>query len=546
MAFQNLVWSGFGAAGPGSAHAPHVCNYEGSPHLCYFQGVQMLGYGWGHGVIMDNSYRFVRSVEAAGHQAATDEHEFLVLPDGKSALVTVYERKQYDLCDYGIKHGLGFIQEGVFQEVDIESGKLLFEWKSLDHIPPSESFVLPGTTEISGDGYTRDSPWDYFHINSIDKNKDGDYLISARHVSGVYKISGKDGSVLWRLGGLHSSFNQDFNFSSQHDARFLSDNDTHTVISVFDNASNGFNYTKDFSEGMTISIDHATKEATCLQTFNAPDPNGGIMAKSQGNMQVLPNGNAMVGWGNNAFFTEFTSDGTAIWHAWIATTGTMVYRFQKFNWTGMPNTVPALYTYSQHGKDLVFYMSWNGATEIRSWGLYTSHNKEGPYQFAESIPKDGFETAYRYHTFYEWSYVEALDAGGVRLCKSEPEKTYIPGPDIMPFCNDYACADAAEFPEEEPQIEEATQGGEELEQKLETQRSIKHLGLIVLDVFGGIVIGLGLALYCGGKVLRRKLWVWYQDIQKAIGEYRDGGLGKYGLRKWDYRRLGSGGTIPSS
>ena len=269
-------------------------------------------------------------------------------------------------------------------------------------------------------------------------------------------------------------------------------------------------------------------------------------------MQVLPNGNAMVGWGNNAFFSEFTPDGTAIWHAWIAMEGTMVYRFQKFNWTGLPNNLPALYTYSLHGKDLVFYMSWNGATEVHSWGLYTSHKKEGPFQFAESIPKNGFETSYKYHTFYEWSYVEALDAGGVRLCISEPENTYVPDADMIPFCNEYACAEAAEVQEEEPPeveeeevLEEEVLEEEVLEQIVETPRSSKHLGLLVLDVLGGLAIGLGLALYCGGRALRRKLWVWYQDIQKAIGEFGDRGLGEYAIRRWDYRRLGSGGTIPS-
>ena len=100
-----------------------------------------------------------------------------------------------------------------------------------------------------------------------------------------------------------------------------------------------------------------------------------------------------------------------------------------------------------------------------------------------------------------------------------------------------------EVKEEEVKEEEVKE--EVLEQIVETPQSSKHLGLLVLDVFGGIVIGLGLALYCGGKALRRKLWVWYQDIQKAIGEFGDRGLGKYAIRRWDYRRLGSGGTIPS-
>ena len=82
----------------------------------------MLGYGKGHGVIMDNHYQVVKTIDPAGPSMTVDLHEFNLTPDGKSALMTIYHPMAYDLHSYGIRDGMGWIQEGRFQEVDVESG----------------------------------------------------------------------------------------------------------------------------------------------------------------------------------------------------------------------------------------------------------------------------------------------------------------------------------------------------------------------------------------------------------------------------------------
>lgn len=51
------------------------------------------------------------------------------------------------------------------------------------------------------------------HGNSIEKLPDGDYLLSGRRTYAVYKISHKDGSIVWRLGGKKSDFKIDGHFS---------------------------------------------------------------------------------------------------------------------------------------------------------------------------------------------------------------------------------------------------------------------------------------------------------------------------------------------
>ncbi|KAL1967473.1 hypothetical protein VTN77DRAFT_3258 [Rasamsonia byssochlamydoides] len=443
----NLVWTGWGQSGPGNAHALHVCDYKGSPHLCFFQGNQQLGYCRGHGIIMDNRYRIVRSVQAGGGMAASDMHEFRLLNGGKTALMTIYQQRQFDMSRWNIRTGMAWIMESIFQEVDVETSEVLFEWRSLDHVDPTVSYTHPASTDTSGDGLSPHSPWDYFHINSVDKNADGDYLISSRHTCAIYKISGKDGSVIWRLGGANPSFrNINFSFSQQHDARWLSENQTHTVLSLFNNGFNGFNKTHDYSSGMMIVIDHVDKTATQIREY-AP-PGRMMLSSSQGNLQVLPNNNAFIGWGNNAFISEYDGNGELVLWGYLALQGTMNYRAQKFYWDGNPTDSPALWAYSRGltaDSPTMLYASWNGATRVKSWRFYGSMQQQGPFEVLAVVDKRGFETEYAHGNFSAWCYVEALDGDGKVLGRSTTRMTFVPSPELSSYCADTFCENAPAY-----------------------------------------------------------------------------------------------------
>lgn len=446
--YGELVWSGAGSSGPKTAHNPHVCQYAGRDHLCYFQGEQHQGFARGHGVIMDRQYRIVKTVESSGAGASSDMHEFRIAPysDGKRALMTVYQPRQYDLTTnprFNTERGMGWIVEGVFQEVDIASGEVVFEWRSLDHVDPGESWTMPGTTDTSGDGLHELSPWDYFHLNSIDKNEEGDYLLSARHVSAIYKVSGKDGSIVWQLGGANPSFEQEnFVFSYQHDAKWISENETHTVFSFYDNASNTFNNTNKFSHGWIISIDHQAKKATMIKEWGAPESEGGLLSGSQGSLQLLPGGGCHIGWGEHSYFSEHTEDGEATMYGVLATrpSNVMIYRSTKWNWTAQPLTKPALWTYSRTGKGkMVFYVSWNGATEVKAWKFLTGKSSSGPWKLAQKKDKKGFETVLHMDEYHEWAYAQALDANGDVLEESVIARTFVPSKGLQQYCGDDDC-----------------------------------------------------------------------------------------------------------
>lgn len=456
----------------------------------------MTGWGHGHGVIMDKHYRVVKSVEPASYQSSSDMHEFRLINDGKSALVTQYLRSVHDLCPYDLCDGLGYINQGAFQEIDVETGDKLFEWRSIDHVGLDESYVLPGTTEISGSGEQPGSPWDYFHINSIDKNEAGDYLISARHVSALYKISGKDGHVIWRLNGAKSDYYLDgFRFSFQHDARWISDNEDETVVSIFDNGSNGFNQTQPHSTLQIIRLNHRTKVATADLNLDPPFIDGyAHISKSQGNFQRLENGNIVAGWGNDAFWTEYSGDDHEIvFYGLLGVRNVMNYRVHKFNnWVGLPLTKPAMWTYSKSGMDdgsMSLYVSWNGATEVRDWRFWGSKSKDGPWETIVTAPKNGFETIQQHDRTYLYTYAEALDSQQKILGTSEVQRTYVPESRLREYCDDLACRF---MPTGQQRDKERKKKEKEQRQKEEKEASarnkFKHEAIIFGSSFGALTV----------------------------------------------------------
>ena len=377
--------------------------------------------------------------------SSSDMHEFRPINGGKTALMTIYQPRQYDMTKWNVRTGIGWIMDSLFQEVDVESGEVLFQWSPLDHVDPSLGFTLPASTDTSGSALSPYSPWDFFHINSIDKNEDGDYLISSRHTCAIYKLSGKNGSVIWRLHGADPSFrNINFSFSQQHDARWISENSTHTVLSLFNNGYNGFNQTHAYSSGMIIVIDHVEKTATKIQEYIPPN---NVLSSSQGNLQILPNGNVFIGWGNKGFVSEYAEDGELLLWGYFSQDVAMNYRVQKFDWDADPTDVPALWTYSRAIGDSLtsLYVSWNGATKVKMWRFFGSRKQEGPFREIGTTNKTGFETSYSAANFHRWCYVEALNVNGEVLARSATKFTFIPSPELSEYCEDTFCAHAEAY-----------------------------------------------------------------------------------------------------
>jgi hypothetical protein len=376
--------------------------YQGRPVLTWWEGKVVAGHGAGEYVIFDGSYREIARVRA-GNGYRGDLHEFLITPQ-ETALLVAYAARQTDLSPIGgAKDGMAW--EGIVQEVDIESGQVIFEWRSLDHGGIEESYI-----ELPEDP---DFVYDYFHINSIDVDYDGNLLVSARNTCSVYKVERKSGEVSWRLGGKKSDFEmgQGTRFAFQHDARHQRDG----TITIFDNGAHPKVHEE--SRGIVVELDEQKMSAKLVREYTSPKTR---LSTSQGNMQLLPNSNVLIGWGSGPFVSEFSYEGELLFEARFPPEGES-YRAFRFPWSGHPTDEPAV-TVEQGPEDkLKLYASWNGATEVDAWEVLAGPHP-GRLEPVGSVPRDGFETAMLVQTFDPYVAVRAKDRLDQPLGTSTPVK----------------------------------------------------------------------------------------------------------------------------
>jgi hypothetical protein len=377
-----------------------VQTYKGERVLTWWEGVH-TGYGQGEYVIFDHSYRQIARFRAAnGYEG--DHHEFLITPQD-TALITIYTKVPMDLSGVGGPVD-GLVLEGMVQELDIQSGKLIFEWHSLDHIGLEESMYEP-SAELKG-------AFDYFHINSIDPMAGGYLLISARRTSAVYKVDRNSGEIIWRLGGKYSDFDMGAGVRTalQHDARYNSDG----TITIFDNGNVN---RVDQSRGIVVEVDEDNMSATLVGEYTHPDR---LLSDTQGNVQVLPNGNVFVGWGSAPFFSEFDHHGKLLFHAAFPTEDE-TYRAFRFQWYGQPTDDPAVAAESGPEDRVTIYASWNGATEVTTWQVLAGSAPDQLEPLA-SAPRQGFETVITVHTTEPYVGLQAVNGSGKVLGTSKAIK----------------------------------------------------------------------------------------------------------------------------
>jgi hypothetical protein len=390
-------------AAPDTATDVRVQQYHGQPVLTYAVGRSTGGPGHseGYDVILNRHYQQIATVEA-GNGLAADQHEFALTPQG-TALITIYHQVPYDLSSVGGPSD-GSVLDGVVQEIDVATGKVLFEWHSLDHVPLSDSYQ-PVPTSSS-------TPYDYFHINSVNLDNDGNLLISARHTSTVYKVDRKTGNVIWRLGGKESDFQlgPGVQFAWQHNALPEGPN----TIRIFDNESNGTPVLP-ASRVIRVHLDLQAKTATLLSSIQHPD---GLSAGSQGNAQLLPGGHTFVGWGQLGRFSEFDSSGNLLWDGALSA-GYDSYRAYRSPWIGLPDTDPTAEAERSGGNRVTVDAIWNGATEVDRWVVLAGPHPWG-LRPAGSARWNGLDTTIDSRTRSPYVEVVALDDRGRPIGRSQP------------------------------------------------------------------------------------------------------------------------------
>jgi arylsulfotransferase ASST len=379
-----------------SATDLRVQEYLGRPVLTWWQGdISVHGFGRGEGVIADSGYRDIAHVRA-GNGDEVDLHELQLTPAG-TALITAYDPIRCNLAAVGGPPD-GAVTDGVLQEVDVRTGLVMYEWTSLDHVALSESYSPAAGTSTG-------SPFDFFHINSINLDPDGSLMISARNTWAVYGVDAASGQIAWRLGGKRSSFaaGPGTRTAYQHDPRVLPGG----LISVFDNGAAPTVHSQ--SRGIVLSLDRQSATATLVSQIAHTPP---LVVQSQGNLQALANGDWFVGWGQEPFFSEYSAGGALLLDAHFPV-HEQSYRSFRFPWTGTPVHPPAFAFLAGAAHGGTVYASWNGATEVASWRVLAGPRTTGLRAVAQA-PRTGFETAIALPTGVAGPYlaVQALDAGG--------------------------------------------------------------------------------------------------------------------------------------
>lgn len=363
--------------------------------------------------ILNQNYEIIKKITAQRGFTA-DLHEFTITARN-TALFTSVKQVPANLTRYGGPKE-GFIDNCSIQEVDLETGKLLFFWDVLAHVNPANSI-----TPASSASDNNNNIWDCFHVNSVQEGPNNNLLISMRNMWAIYNIDKDTGDIIWQLGGKRSdfTFGPKASFSWQHDARFVPGE----RISLFDNGccaspdsppesqSHGLILQLDF-RNMTADVDRAYYHCPPLNVF------------TQGNIQKLYNGNRLVGWGQEPYLSEFAYEGNNSRHPsenflydLQFPNQIISYRAFKNKWIGLPLYPPSIAAdlYCNYG---VVYASWNGSTETCAWQVLAGTTPNSLRVVGSIAPRTGFETKIDVYSKGPYFQVNALNSCGRIIGKS--------------------------------------------------------------------------------------------------------------------------------
>jgi len=305
-----------------------VQRYLGQPVLTWWQGTGLGGLSSGTDYIYNDHYRQIATVNA-GDGCSADGHEFLITP-WNTALILCYQTATANLTSIGGPAGQTVI-DGIVQEIDVKTGRVLFQWNSADHVPYSASEQpLPSSPS---------TPWDWFHINAVHFDTHGNLLIDARDTWATYDVNRFTGHINWILGGKDSTFTERAApgqtldsageiFAWQHDPEALSNN----LFTFFDDESSGTPLLP-CSRAIYVTLNFRTRAATLVRSDNQPEDQS---ASAEGNGQTTLNGDLFVGWGVLPYISEFSPSGKLVWNAEFPT-GVNTYRAYRLPWRTPPS-----------------------------------------------------------------------------------------------------------------------------------------------------------------------------------------------------------------
>lgn len=376
-----------------------VQRYRRKPVLTFWEGELTNGFTFdGTWRVLDSRYRTIATIPSKdGFLHSVHE---LFITKQNTALATYYKHiPGRDLSAVGGSQSHTLVDTGV-AEYDIATGRLIRTWSPDGRIPMEDSFVP----------FNAQMPYDPWHINSIDVDSDGNWLLSMRNTHAIYKVNPATGEIIWTLGGKRSTFalGDRAQFAFQHDARFRPDGN----ISLFDNNCCGNPFappqpvSQPSSRGLVLKLDENAKTAT----FAEQNTLRNLVAGTQANYQFLGNGNRFIGWGQQPFLSEHTRAGRVLLEVRYPDPASS-YRAYRYAWKGNPAGRPAAAA-RVSGSRTTVYTSWNGATEVASYRILAGPSSRRLKVVAKRVRRQGFETSALVRSAGPVFQVQALNRRG--------------------------------------------------------------------------------------------------------------------------------------
>ena len=358
--------------------------YNGQPVLLWWQGtITKTGATQsGQVVVVDQHYRTVATLRAKAPWLISI-HDAQI--SGSSIWVTAYRYvRGQNLKRYGGSAN-GTVYDSAVQEYDLRTGRLLYTWDAISRVPLSDS-EQPASASTAPGG-----AWDAYHLNSIELLPNNQMLVSMRNTWAAYLIDTTTSSTVWTLGGKRSSFSIPSNarFSWQHDVELVPGDE----ITLFDDAcckelpGGKFAKPNGQSRGLVLHVDASSHRASLAAVYAHRPPR---VSYFLGSMAVIPGGKALVGWGSNPFFSEYSSSGKLLLDAqWPGKDQSYRAEYSP-SWVGDPSYPPSGALRTSRGRTTV-YASWNGATQVAGWAVFAGPSSSRLSRVA-SKTRTGFET----------------------------------------------------------------------------------------------------------------------------------------------------------
>ena len=257
--------------------------------------------------LMNGKFQVVDSVSCIGNGINTDAHDMKIVENGNYLLLG-WEVQNMDLSSYRFRPNrhpgkkVQVVSSGVIQLLSNNKQKVLFEWHAKDYMHFDEMDI----------NYCWDtSTVDWTHFNTINQDKNGNFLLSSKHQFEITKVDGKNGNILWRMGGMGNQFQilkDSLPFFAQHDVQQLPNGN----LLFLDNGYcdvNRYHATR----AVEYKLDETHKRAELIWSFrHSPD----IFSFANGNVQHINDEYTLVNYGkifqNNLMFQVIDKTSKAV------------------------------------------------------------------------------------------------------------------------------------------------------------------------------------------------------------------------------------------